>query len=149
MSRARPNDNLSAVSLFPFLAVLLCTMGTLLVVLFGISRTARDSALREVSEKNAVGRLAQPAVDPAKEIEFEKVKEHLAKLAGTRSKVAQALRDGQSRLSHIEDHIRRLEQQLVEMQVAVEEFEAQSDDQLFDHKQAEREVQRLEQLIAA
>src|SRR5687767_1479717 len=114
MSRARRKETGSAVWLIAFLAVLLCTRGTPLVVLFGISRTARDSALREVAEKNAAGRLAQPAVDPAKEIEFEKVTEHLAMLAGTRSKVAQALRDGQSRLSHIEDHIRRLEQQLVE-----------------------------------
>ena len=41
MSRAKLVDNSATVSLFPFLAVLLCTMGALLVVLVAISRTAR------------------------------------------------------------------------------------------------------------
>ena len=42
MSRARPASGAS-ISLFPFLAVLLCTMGALLVLLVLFSRSAKDS----------------------------------------------------------------------------------------------------------
>ena len=42
MSRIRPASGAS-ISLFPFLAVLLCTMGALLVLLVLFSRSAKDS----------------------------------------------------------------------------------------------------------
>ena len=53
MSRHRPVDNSATVSLFPFLAVLLCTMGALLVVLVAVSRSARETALRRAEAAEA------------------------------------------------------------------------------------------------
>ncbi len=41
MSRARVHEVSSPISLFPFIGILLCTMGALLVVLVAVSRSAR------------------------------------------------------------------------------------------------------------
>ena len=42
-----------SVSLFPFLAVLICTMGALVLLLFVVTRQARQQALREAAAKHA------------------------------------------------------------------------------------------------
>ena len=52
MSRARVHEVSSPISLFPFIGILLCTMGALLVVLVAVSRSARDTAEREVKSKH-------------------------------------------------------------------------------------------------
>ncbi len=47
---ARNRRNASAVSLFPFLAVLMCTMGALIVLLVVISQQIRDDTLAKARE---------------------------------------------------------------------------------------------------
>ena len=47
MSRARVHEVSSPISLFPFIGILLCTMGALLVILVVVSKSAKDSAVRE------------------------------------------------------------------------------------------------------
>ncbi len=48
MSRARVHEVSSPISLFPFIGILLCTMGALLVILVAVSRSAKNTAEREV-----------------------------------------------------------------------------------------------------
>ena len=60
MSRVRARSGPS-ISLFPFLAVLLCTMGSLLVLLVLFSRSASraDSAAAEAARRQQEDDLAQ------------------------------------------------------------------------------------------
>jgi hypothetical protein len=145
MSRAKPVDNSASVSLFPFLAVLLCTMGALLVVLVAMTRSARDAALRRAAAN------PPPAVtdeDSAARKEIDEVNQFVSQLDQVRSEALRKLREDQLRLSHLEDHMRRLQDQLEKLQIAAAELEALEGEHYDDRQQAEREVQRLQRLIA-
>jgi hypothetical protein len=146
MSRAKPVDNSATVSLFPFLAVLLCTMGALLVVLVAMTRSARDAALR---------RTVAPEPPPVAEVdtnaekEIDEVKRFVSRLDQVRNEALQKLREDQQRLSHLEDHMRRLQEQLEKLRIGAAELEAMEGEHYDDRAQAEREVERLQQLIAS
>ena len=47
MSGRRARNDGASVSLFPFLAVLLCTIGSLIVILVVVAKQARANAVRE------------------------------------------------------------------------------------------------------
>ena len=55
MSRARVHEVSSPISLFPFIGILLCTMGALLVILVAVSQSAKNTAVREVQSQTALG----------------------------------------------------------------------------------------------
>ena len=146
MSRAHLVDNSAAVSLFPFLAVLLCTMGALLVVLVAMTRSAREVALRQA----AVYEQPPPSAeaDPANREKLAQIKLYLARLNEARAESQRALREEHQRLSHLEEHMRRLREQLQKLQIAALELETLEEEHYDDRAQAEREVARLQQLIA-
>ncbi len=146
MSRAKATDVSSPISLFPFIGVLLSTMGALLVVLIAVSRSAHDAALREVEARKAAAAAGGHEDDRQK---LDQVNEYVAKLNGVRTEAEKRLRDDQLRLSHIEDHTRRLKEQMQALQYSVNELVALEGDHYDDRKQAEREVDRLGQIIAA
>jgi hypothetical protein len=58
MSRRRTNSN--SVSLFPFLAVLLCAMGALLFLLLVATRMIRDEAVQKHTDRSAWEHAASP-----------------------------------------------------------------------------------------
>ncbi len=145
MSRAKPIDNSTTVSLFPFLAVLLCTMGALLVVLVGVSRSARDAALREASTHPQTA-AADEALEAKREL--EKIDRHVAQLKQASSAAEQQLRENQLRLGHLEEHMRRLHDRLGVLQIAAAELNALEEEHYDDRAQAEREIARLQRLIA-
>ncbi|MEX0611056.1 MAG: hypothetical protein WD738_04280 [Pirellulales bacterium] len=144
MSRRKPVDNSTAVSLFPFLAVLLCTMGALLVVLVAVSRAAREAALRQATEQQT----AAVEADPALLRELEKIDQYSANLKQLRTEAEQHLREDQLRLGHLENHMRRLQDQLSLLQAAALELDAMEEEHYDDREQAQREIERLERLIA-
>lgn len=149
MSRAKLDDNSNAVTLFPFLAVLLCIMGALIVVLVCVTRLSRDQALAELAAQEAAAKLPTEP-DPEAEQARRKLDEataYLAKLREVRAKAQQQLHGDQSRLSHLEDHIRRLQEKLGSLRLAADELEAMEDEHFDDREQANRELARLEQLI--
>lgn len=140
MSRARPVDNSAAVSLFPFLAVLLCTMGALLVVLVAMTHSARGVARRQASVRE------QPAVtetDPANREKLDQIKQYLSALSQARAESERKLREEHQRLSHLEAHMRRLREQFQKLQLAAAELETLEEEHYDDREQAEREVKRL------
>ena len=53
MRRIARQADANGISLFPFLAVLLCTMGALLVILVVIAEQARANAAREAQQLDA------------------------------------------------------------------------------------------------
>ena len=151
MSRATVHDNSNAVSLFPFLAVLLCTMGALIVVLVCVTRMSREQALQELAaQEQAAAKPAAPDPD-AEEArrKLEAATAYLAKLRDVRKQVEQQLKDDRSRLSHLEDHIRRQQEKLDELRMAAAELHAMQAEHFDDRVQAQRELKRLEQLIDA
>jgi hypothetical protein len=104
MSRQRPASG-PAISLFPFLAVLLCMMGSLLVLLVIFSRRAGDS---RATARNAA---AQARAD-----ELEAVRDELGwrleQLTGIRGRTAADLARARMQLAGIEEDSRKLADEL-------------------------------------
>src|SRR5262245_8659308 len=147
MSRARVHEVSSPISLFPFIGILLCTMGALLVVLVAVSRSARNTAQRQVEAKQQVAAAIAPVNDEVHQ-NLEKVTKYISDLGTVRAIGEKRLRDEQARLRAVEDHIRRLHERIESLKAAAVELEAMEREHYDDRQQAEREVQRLNQLIA-
>jgi hypothetical protein len=144
MSRAQATDVSSPISLFPFIGVLLCTMGALLVVLIAVSPSAREVALRQspVRSKSAAAETSLRERE-----KLDKLNSYIARLDQVRTEAEQKLRDDQLRLEHLETHMRSLQNQLQSLQIAAAELHALEEEHYDDREQAEREIERLQQLI--
>src|SRR5262245_6415666 len=140
MSRAKVTEVSSPISLFPFIGILLCTMGALLVVLVAVSRSARDTAQREVTAKREQSAAQSHA---AANTELDAVRHYVNTLGNVQSEGEKSLREEQLRLRQVEDHIRRLQDKLRSVQSAAKEFEALEHEHVDDRAQAEKEVARL------
>ena len=133
MSRASRTDNSDAVSLFPFLAVLLCTMGSLIVILVVLSRQARLQAA-------SAAHTTSPKVS-------KEIAEQIAQLEKLREQLADRLQDDRLRLQHWEDHLRRLSERLVQLQAQAQQLVAIKRQQVVDREQAELEEARLREMV--
>ncbi|HWB14214.1 MAG TPA: hypothetical protein VG826_33615 [Pirellulales bacterium] len=114
--RSTANQQAAGVSLFPFLAVLLCTMGAMIVVLVVIARHTRVKVAEEArraASADAGGELT------AKREEFQWRIDELKK---SREATEKTLADKRTELSHLEEHARRLKDQLEEAVSAREHF---------------------------
>ncbi|MEM6655975.1 MAG: hypothetical protein AAF596_09245, partial [Planctomycetota bacterium] len=177
MSRPASQDNSTAVSLFPFLAVLLCTMGALVVLLVVMAQAASRRVDLSLAAAEAATEAESPASAPVDSVEpadpqpsavaaddaptddnlradVERAEEarllaerREAQLTALRDKAANSLRDDQARLSHVEDHIRRLREQLKSLQAAARELASLDDSYQEDREQAEEELARLNEMI--
>jgi hypothetical protein len=145
MSRSKRIDDSTAVSLFPFLAVLLCTMGALLVVLVAVSRAAREAALRDAAAHRQV---TAGKADRGLHRELARIEQHTATINQVRSQAEQQLREQQLRLGQLENHMRRLQDRLAVLQASAAELVAIEEEHYDDREQAQREIERLERLIA-
>src|SRR3569623_1311412 len=114
--RLQPKSGAAGVSLFPFLAELLCTMGALIVVLVVIARQARLQIDEEVPVANAALKeeLESRQADLAWRIE---------QLRSSRQATLSQLETQRAEFSHLEDHARRLRSQLEELESTRREFE--------------------------
>ncbi len=108
-SRRHRSQTGPGISLFPFLAVLICTMGALVPLLLAITRTARLQA--EAAE------LAK-ATEQGTELKTqqEDVRWRIEMLKKSRDQKQTQLADARLELGHIEDHSRRLRSQLAQYQ---------------------------------
>lgn len=104
MSRKTPLAGPS-ISLFPFLAVLLCTMGSLLVLLVLFSRSAKHGESAEAAQARV-----------AEEQELELARDSLAwrreQLAGVRDRTADDLAKARLQLAGVEENNRGLQDEL-------------------------------------
>ena len=154
MSRAKHQESLNAVQLFPFVAVLLCTMGSLLVLLVSVARSSKDQAAEAALAAQAEARAAVAARAAeskesvaAAQRELEQIATYQSELDSVRTKAADQLRQDQLRLTHLEDHMRRLREQLESLKLAAAELNALEGEHYDDRKQAREEIVRLQQLI--
>ncbi len=105
MSRFRPSQG-PAISLFPFLAVLLCTMGALLVLLVLFSRASREkgSAREEIQ--------AQLDLEQQLIIERDSLIWRLDQIETIRVKTSRDLSEARIQLAGIEEHVQTLTDEL-------------------------------------
>jgi len=106
----------SSISLFPFLAVLVCTMGALVPLLLVITRTARHQA-----EAEALARMSESAGQL--ETRREDVRWRIEQLRLSREKTEAQLADARLELGHLEDHARRLRAALAQYQQTLADLE--------------------------
>lgn len=148
MSNRRGNKPADGISLFPFLAVLLCTMGGLLVLLV---------VLADAAKRRPVIVEAPPVVDevdPAETSRRAALTRELARLEEALRKGREMARQAndelanqQARLTNSEQQHRKLERELSGLLVVVQRLEESEDHRAVDRHQAETELQRLQQLI--
>ena len=108
MSRKPPAAG-PTISLFPFLAVLLCTMGALLVVLVLFSRSVKQ---------NEAAKLDHESEELAAELELARDSLHWRRdqLAGVRERTAEELATARMQLAGIEENTRALEDELAKLE---------------------------------
>ena len=111
MTRKRSAEG-PTISLFPFLAVLLCTMGALLVLLVLFSRSARHGADAETSADVAEMELAK-----------ESLGWRLGQLAGVRDRTAADLAAARLQLAGVEEHSRELIDELERLERLLAQLE--------------------------
>ncbi len=138
-------QNLS-VALFPFLAVLICTMGALIVLLVLFTHQARAGAKTIAAAKIGGATDAEAARKLRERLEDATWRREM--LAGQRAEKAQKLAEERARLAHLEEHIQELQakaKELLERARQIDEGKQLKDDQLA----AERaELARLKDDIA-
>jgi hypothetical protein len=114
MSRRTPAAA-PTISLFPFLAVLLCTMGALLVLLVLFSRSASQAGIRE----------AEAAIEEL-ELARENARWRRDQLDGVRQKTNDDLSRARMVLAGIEENTRELEDELGRLVGIVEALESEA-----------------------
>jgi hypothetical protein len=141
MSRRSAMQSASGgIQLFPFLAVLICTMGSLVVVLVAMARQGQLQAL-------ASAMVAQRADDDSFRDERESIEWEISHLIESRKKTEAQLADGRLELSHIEDHLRRLRERAEELRVETAELHGDTNASQ-SAADAERELAALNEKIS-
>ncbi len=108
MRRGRVRNSDTGVSLFPFLAVLICMMGALIVLLVLVVQQARVHAdsideQREEQREQQQEQLRQLVEEEEDYLWRQEILEQ------QRGELTARISEGRLKLSHLEDHIRRLE----------------------------------------
>ncbi|WP_153555864.1 hypothetical protein [Roseimaritima sediminicola] len=124
-------------SLFPFLAVLVCTLGTLILFLALVAQKAEQTAQQAVED---------PDAPPPVEELVEQQQWKRERLIAIRDAQTADLKERSSQLTHIEDHIRRLRDQLQQLR---EETAAAAEDSDLDPHAQQQQIVLLEQQIDA
>ena len=108
VSNRRGRRGAPRLSLFPFLAVLICTMGALMLLLLLVTREARRQALRESAAKDAERQTSIAS-------EMEMVQWRVEELKKSRKETEAQLAEARLVLGHVEEHGRRLRDQFQEL----------------------------------
>ena len=138
MRRNAARNRAERVSLFPFLAVLICTMGTLVVLLVVVMQQARVQA-KTIAE----GQAETLADREALRLERETHQWRADLLLESREKTAANLADHTLALSHLEDHIRRLFDRLQQLESQAVALESAGNDDSRDRDAVQAEIDRL------
>jgi hypothetical protein len=143
-----------APSLFPFLAVLVCTLGTLILMLVLVTSNANDSARqrmesanKKIEESARTGAITQAKAKALlAEAEFR-----AAEFVGQRDSQTADLEQRRIELAHVDDHINRLAEELDLLNREAERAMGQSSDSVvIDQTQIEKlkaEIQQEQQQI--
>jgi hypothetical protein len=149
MSRARRGEQ-PRIPLFTFLDVLICTMGALIVLLSLLIGRAKQHAFTEQEEQAAA---SQAELDPEELKRRTEQQEDLQWRADVlkqqREEFARDLANKRLELAHLEDHIRRLEDQAKKLMAEAEELKRLNSNKLADRDSAKQQLDEMEKEIAA
>jgi hypothetical protein len=129
------------MSLFPFLAVLICTMGALIVLLVTVVQQARVYA-SHVSDDRLLEQQEDPQIA---DLQLQKDDQLWRRdiYEQQRQELAERLADRRLQLSHLEDHIRRLESDWKQLKQQAAQFDLVTGTQSQERAAAQAEVDRL------
>jgi hypothetical protein len=157
---SRRTGEAGGVLSFTFLDVLTCTMGSLVLLVVVLGQRGREVRLEEALKhrgKNPHVETPAPAqqeTDVSTNITAEQAQAKLAELRKQKAKLdkirAEAIAragEEQARVSHLEEHERRLEHELAQLHIAMERLEETEGKQTVDQKTAESELKRLKKLV--
>lgn len=113
MTRPRAQEAIK-ISMFPFLAVLVCTMGALVVLLLIVARQAR------ATHQTAQAAVVEQAAQQRKKLQvlLEDLAWRREQLLLQREQTAADLQRRRLELSHLEEHSRRLQEELAALRAA-------------------------------
>ncbi|MFO0902089.1 MAG: hypothetical protein U0939_03765 [Pirellulales bacterium] len=163
MRRAVFRRTSTGMALFPFLAVLICTMGSLIVLLVLVLQQSRVQASVATADArdaatttNAAvsGRTAKPdAAAEQQSQELVQAKEDLEwrreMLATQREEQLENLSRMRKELSHLEDHVRRLEDQWKKLAEQAKQLQKMTDDKSDQSKATQDELEKLKAELEA
>ena len=129
----------ASVSLFPFLAVLICTMGALIVLLVVLARQAKIQAVQTARVAAAKSDDQQKDLETAQEDAQWRIEQLQASREATESQLAEA----RLRLGHIEDHARRLRRGAARYEATLKDLQALSEGGSRQRSDLEAELARL------
>lgn len=151
MRRNRVQKPAVGMQLFPFLAVLICAMGALIVVLVLVVKHARVNAetiaeqrLQEDAESPAADEPSKSATDAQLAQEQEDLDWRKDLLTQQRTELTQQLADRRLELSHLEDHIRRLEQKWKLLQAQADDLKRVSQGRQVRRQSLDGELAQLQ-----
>ena len=136
-SRSKPTDR---ISLFPFLAVLICTMGALLVLLVVMSQHAQAKATQEHTEQ-----AKEDQADAVRDL--EDLQMWITQWEAMKANTEKDLARRRAELTHIEDHMRRLKAKIDELKAAHAQLARDADESL-QTEELQRELQRIQAELA-
>jgi hypothetical protein len=141
MRRRRVRKPAVGISLFPFLAVLVCTMGVLIVLLISLVQQARVYA-GQVTER----RQSEPAQEEFEQLQlqFDDFQWRREVLETQRKQLTDNLGNQRLQLGHLEEHIRRLEREWQDLQQQAASLEAVGRTTAADTESARAELARLQ-----
>jgi len=137
------------IAMFPFLAVLICTMGALIVLLILVVHQARVQADTTLDQRHQTQAGPGTARQQELEEEVEDLQWQREVLQQQRSELTQKLADGRLELSHLEEHIRRLEANWQRLQAEAAEQENARRGQHQQESSIRRELAQLQAAIAS
>jgi len=159
MNGRKPGENSGSVLSFTYLDVLVCTMGSLLLMLVMFGEKAKLAAIAEAQAKEAepaaaapsteLAMSAEPTDDPTKLAHMlAEAESRHAELVRLRDQARDRLRDEQQRAAHSEQQQRVLEHDLAKLNLTLRALQAAEEKQTVDEEVAEQELQRLAKLVA-
>ena len=137
--RVRDRDG-AGVSLFPFLAVLISTMGALILLLVVFARQAQLQAAQAAHAQSAEITQQQEDLERARGMAAWEKDELKKSREKTESQVAQA----RLALGHIEDHARRLAEEFSRLETAWEELDRCETEGDRHHQQYRAQLDEIE-----
>ncbi|MDR1493820.1 MAG: hypothetical protein LBT05_14030 [Planctomycetaceae bacterium] len=131
--RGRSSGNDNCVALFPFLSVLICTLGTLILLLIVIARNARTQAAEDVGEQ-------ADAVAESLQNDAEMMQTLAKDLAVSKEKTSADVENERAKLASLESSIEKMVAEIKRMEDAVRELENQRGKIQFDQNQGNAEL---------
>ena len=149
MSRASRRDNSISSSLFPFLAVLLCTMGVLVVLLMVMASVQINQANARQQQVLALRKAAKESPEQERlRAEMASLEEQQRQLDEAQQQARDRLSNEQQRLSQVEENLRRRQEKLALLRLQIEELQALGGDSQDDLQQARASLDKQRELLA-